>query len=324
MCKKYTHLTQEQRCMIFGLKASKNSLRQIAKAIGVNVSTVSRELRRNSKQGVYNVVAATDFYNKRRVRDCYLPRMSSMTATQVLLHLQNYVSPQQISGRLAREGIRISHETIYKFIWQDKRDGGNLYQYLRRRGRKYMSRANRKAGRWLIPNRVDISEREAIVETKSRIGDWEADTVIGAGRSGVIVTLAERHSKIVLFQRVADKSKESVCTAIIEMLTPFKDKAFTITYDNGGEFADHEKIATALNVSCYFARPYHSWERGLSEHSNGLLRQFVPKKMKITELSNADLANYQDLINSRPRKVLGYLTPNEVFFAQTDIKQSCS
>jgi len=309
---KNAHLTQEERCMIFGLKASNFSLRAIALKLGVNVSTISRELARNSKRRVYRPLIALGRYEKRRLNRPKRTMTPSVRA-KVILGLGKYFSSVQISGSLKKEGIKISHESIYKFIWQNKKDGGLLFTYLRHRGKKYNKRGAINAGRGMIPGRVDISERPDVVETKSRIGDWEADTVIGAGHKGAVVTIVERKSKISFFELVADKTKESVTKAIIKMLKPHKDNVLTITYDNGKEFADHKIIANELDAKCYFARPYHSWERGLNEHTNGLLRQFIPKGTDFTKLTQNEIAKYQNLINNRPRKILNFNTPMEEF-----------
>jgi transposase, IS30 family len=319
MCNKYTHLTLEQRCIIFGLKSNNSSIRQIAKQLNVSPSTVSRELKRNCKNNSYNPTKADNRYKKRR-RDNASPRTITPQIRAKIIHgLSQYFSPEQISGSLKKESIYISHETIYQFVWNDKKYGGELYKFLRHSGKKYNKRKGKNAGRGLIPDRVDISERDPIVETKSRIGDWEADTVIGANQKGAIVTLVDRCSKLTLSRKVENKTKDLVTRAILEMLLPYKDWVHTITYDNGGEFADHKIIGNILDAKCYFARPYHSWERGLNEHTNGLLRQFIPKGTDFTNVTNEDLAKYQNLINIRPRKILDFNTPIAVFFLSTRV-----
>jgi len=311
---KSTHLTLNERCLIFGLKSSNFSLRRIARQLSVNVSTVSRELSRNSDScGNYSPSIAESCYRRRRKNFMIARGLTSDVRAKIISGLIKYFSPVQISGSLKKEGSSISHETIYKFIWQDKRDGGRLFERLRRKGKKYNKRGSVNAGRGLIPNRVDISERDPIVETKSRVGDWEADTIIGADHKGAIVSLVDRKTKFALFKLVPDKTMESVTKAILNMMKPIKDKVLTITFDNGKEFASHAVIAKELDTKCYFARPYHSWERGLNEHTNGLMRQFVPKKTDFTTLRDEDVATYQDLINNRPRKVLDFNTPTEMF-----------
>ena len=313
MCKKYTHLTLDERCIIAGLKSTKTSIRNIAKQLNVNASTVSRELRRNSRNSVYTASKAEKRHKTRR-KNSIKPRvLTAQVRAKVLYGLSQFHSPEQISGSLKKQDIHISHETIYNFIWNNKREGGELYRYLRHGSKKYNKRSGVNAGRGSIPRRVDISDRPSIVETKSSIGDWDADTVIGANHSGVIVSLVDRCSKITLLRKVPNKTKDAVTAAIIEALTPYKDKVLTITYDNGGEFADHQIIADTLDAKYYFATPYHSWERGLNEHTNGLLRQFVPKKTEFTNVEKEDVAKYQDLLNNRPRKILDFNTPIMVF-----------
>jgi len=313
MCKKYTHLTLDERCIIAGLKSIKTSIRQIAKKLNVSASTISRELKRNSKNDVYTASKAEKRCSKRR-KSSVKPRvLTPEIRAKIIYGLSQYHSPEQISGSLGKQGIKVSHETIYKFVWDDKKNGGELYTRLRHGGKKYNKRSGVNAGRGSIPGRIDISERPQIVDAKSRIGDWEADTIIGANHSGVVVSLVERYSKISLFRIVPNKTKEAVTAAIIEALTPYKNVVLTITYDNGGEFADHKIIAKSLDAECYFATPYHSWERGLNEHTNGLFRQFVPKKMEFTNVTKEDVARYQDLLNNRPRKVLDFNTPILVF-----------
>ncbi len=323
MCKKYTHLTLDARCLIAGLKSIKTSIRNIAKELNVSASTISRELKRNSQNDVYTASKAEKRCRRRRKNSARPRVLTSKIRSKVIYGLSQYHSPEQISGSLRKQGIKISHETIYKFVWDDKKNGGELYRRLRHGGKKHNRRSNANAGRGRIPGRVDISERPAIVDEKSRIGDWEADTIIGTNHSGVVVSLVERYSKKTLLRDVPNKTKEVVTAAIIDALTPYKDKVLTITYDNGSEFADHRIIADALDAKCYFATPYHSWERGLNEHTNGLFRQFVPKKMKFTDITKEDIARYQDLLDNRPRKILDFNTPISVFLNPPTVALRC-
>ena len=228
---------------------------------------------------------------------------------------QEQWSPDQISGRLAKDGIAfISHERIYQHIWKDKKNGGKLHLHLRHSGKKYNKRKNNNSGRGLIPNRVDIDQRPAIVAEKSRIGDWEADTIIGANHKGVVMSHVERKSKYTKLAKLPNKSADSVARACARVLLPLADRIETITYDNGKEFASHAEIVASLGAQSYFAKPYHSWERGLNEHTNGLFRQYFPKGTDFAILSDADVQRVEDELNSRPRKILGYQTPREVFF----------
>ena len=214
---------------------------------------------------------------------------------------QEQWSPDQISGWLMKNGAAaISHERIYQHVWEDKQNGGTLYVQLRHCGKKYNKRKGKTSGRGLIPNRVDIHQRPAIVAEKSRIGDWEADTIIGAGHKGIIMSHVDRKSKYTKLAKLPDKSANSVVRACGHILLPLADRIETITYDNGKEFASHAEIVAALGAKSYFAKPYHSWERGLNEHTNGLVRQYFPKGTDFSTLSNADVQWVEDKLNSRP------------------------
>ena len=315
MKKSYAHLTLEQRCLIFGLRSSGKSLRAIGEEIKVDASTVCRELQRNRKiSSIYNPKSADKIsINRRKSRYSKGVGWNPELRGKIMYLLTRYHSPEQIAGSLKKEGYSINHETIYQFIWQDKSEGGKLYTYLRHRNKPYKKRGRKKGNRSIISDRIDISLREEIVDTKSRIGDWEADTIIGKGHKGAIVSVVERRSKIALFKKVEHNNKDLVTKAIIELLKPYKDKVHTITFDNGKEFAGHKKIATKLKTSCYFAKPYSAWQRGLNEHTNGLLRQFIPKKTDFRVITNQMIDKYQNLINNRPRKILQFETPIEVF-----------
>ena len=308
MCKKYTHLTLDERCIIYALLSNNSSIRSISKELNVSPSTISREIKRNSKNNLYHPTRADKRSKKRRI-DSSSPRSITPIIRAKIIHgLSQYFSPVQISGSLKKSSINISHETIYKFVWNDKKYGGQLYTFLRHSGKIYNKRSNKNAGRGFIPDRVDISERDPIV-----------DTVIGANHKGAIVTLVDRCSKISLMKIVENKTKELVTRAIIELLSPYKNKVHTITFDNGKEFADHKIIAQILDAKCYFAQPYRSWERGLNEHTNGLLRQFVPKKTNFNTLRQEDIEKYQNLLNNRPRKILDFNTPIDVFFLSSPV-----
>jgi IS30 family transposase len=226
-------------------------------------------------------------YCERKVNAASVPKVMTLELQAIIRSkLELLWSPVQISGRLKSDNIAsVSHESIYKMVWKAKKNGDELYKFLRHSGKKYNKRSGKNSGRGLIPNRVDIELRDKIVEEKSRIGDWEADTVIGSNHKGAIVTLVDRMSKFSLFTLVPDKTKESVTPAIEKSLQGMKQNVQTITFDNGKEFAGHQELSRSLETLCFFAKPYHSWERGLNEHTNGLLRQFVPKKSDFGQLS---------------------------------------
>jgi IS30 family transposase len=237
------------------------------------------------------------------------------TRALVLFGLQQEWSPEQISGWMAREhSLKVSHETIYKYIWADKKAGGTLYLHLRHQGKKYNKRAGKNSGRGLIPGRVDITERPAIVEEKTRIGDFEIDTIVGKHHKGAIVSLVDRASKYTKLILVKTKAAEEVSQAIQKALRHIQHRVLTLTADNGKEFAYHKIFGEALDAEVYFATPYHSWERGLNEHTNGLVRQYFPKKTDFATLTQAQVAAVEKKLNTRPRKVLNFNTPENVFF----------
>jgi IS30 family transposase len=316
MFKKRKHLTQDERWHIFMLNGSGNSLRSIARSLNRDPSVISRELKRNSIGSSYRPMKAHAQYCERKVNAASVPKVMTLELQAIIRSkLELLWSPVQISGRLKSDNIAsVSHESIYKMVWKAKKNGDELYKFLRHSGKKYNKSSGKNSGRGLIPNRVDIELRDKIVEEKSRIGDWEADTVIGANHKGAIVTLVDRMSKFSLFTLVPDKTKESVTQAIEKSLQGMKQNVQTITFDNGKEFAGHQELSRSLETLCFFAKPYHSWERGLNEHTNGLLRQFVPKKSDFGQLSQEDIDFVQNSLNNRPRKVLNYKTPAEIFF----------
>ncbi len=214
--------------------------------------------------------------------------------------------------------MMVSHERIYQYVYADKRRGGTLHHHLRCRKQR-RKRYGTHSRRGLIPNRTSIDERPKVVEAKQRVGDWEADTIIGRGHRSAIVSLVERKSKLTRLCKVERKSAEQVAQASLELLSPLSDKVHTITSDNGGEFAQHERIAAGLGARFYFAHPYASWERGLNENTNGLVRQYFPKKHDFTTVTEAEVERVTERLNNRPRKTLGFRTPNEVFFKQRPV-----
>ena len=248
--------------------------------------------------------------------------MYETTTSQTVIksYLKKDYSPEQISGRLKLEGhCSIHHETIYQYILTDKRNGGELYKHLRHQNKTYRKRYGSAHNRNGIKDRVDIDERPEIANKRERVGDWEMDTIIGKNHKGAIVTMDDRKTKLRLAYPVAGKKAEDVKDAIIKLLTPIKDWVKTNTYDNGKEFAYHKEISKSLDSKAYFAKPYHSWERGQNENANGLLRQYFPKSMELINISVAKVFEAVDKLNSRPRKCLGFKTPYEVFESLTGV-----
>lgn len=307
---KYKQLTYEQRCQIEALNKSGFSQVAIARTIGVSQPTISRELTRNTGLRGYRHKQAQRATNKRRKAAAKAYKMSPEMIDVVEDKLREKWSPEQISGWLLIEhSILLSHERIYLHVWADKRAGGQLFEHLRRVGKAYDKRRNGKSSRGQIKNRVSIDDRPDIVDQKLRVGDWEIDTMIGKGHSGVLVTIVERLTLFTVTARVENKSAEAVTKATIKLLTPYKDLVHTITADNGKEFAFHEQIAEQLDAHVYFAHPYSSWERGLNENTNGLLRQYWPKNTNFKTVSHDEVGEAVNQLNRRPRKTLGFAIP---------------
>jgi IS30 family transposase len=314
--KAYHHVTHDLRCQIATLKSIGYTQRRIAQVTGVNQSTISREIARNSKNYSYSVPEADLACTKRRSKAGRVSKkLKGDLKLCVLKHLKEDWSPEQISGRLKLEGKFISHETIYRYVRADKAAGGSLFKHLRHGNKKYRKRSSLQAGAKLIPNRVDISERPAIVDTKSTFGHWEGDTIISHCSHTPLVTVVERKSKFSKIKKVKNKTKKVVTKAIVKILKPLKDQVDSITDDNGGEFAGHEEVAEKLGAKIYFATPYRSWERGLNEHTNGLIRQYLPKNFDFKDVSDRKIKAIENKLNDRPRKVLNFKTPREVFVA---------
>lgn len=306
----YKQLTYEQRCQIEVLNKSRMTQQEIADAVGTSQSTVSRELKRNTGQRGYRHKQAQRKTDERRRNAAKAVKMTESMIAKVERKLTEKWSPEQVSGWLSNEqGKQLSHERIYQHIWSDKRAGGELHTHLRRQGKRYQKRSNGKTSRGRIRNRVGIEERPSVVDEKSRIGDWEIDTVIGKGHSGALVTIVERATQFTLVANVPNKSAEAVTAATIELLAPYRKALHTITADNGKEFAYHEQLTTELGAAVYFARPYHSWERGLNENTNGLLRQYWPKSTDFTQVTDKDVLAVVTQLNQRPRKTLGFKSP---------------
>ncbi|MBM3198890.1 MAG: IS30 family transposase [Chlamydiae bacterium] len=321
MSKGYHHLTYSQRCQIFILKERGESISEIARQLGVHRSTVSRELRRGKKENGYHYDIAQIQARERR-KASYGRKISLGIIDLATEKLKSQWSPEQISGWIRKNNLgAISHETIYRYVWTDKRQGGTLYMHLRHNGKKYNKRSSGCAGRGCIPGRVDIKERPVIVEKKERIGDWELDTIIGANHKGVIVSMVDRATKYTKLVKVPNKTAEEVSKALIKALEPIQEHVLTLTADNGKEFSQHQIIGKALGAQVYFATPYHSWERGLNEHTNGLVRQYFPKAKKLEEISEQELQEVELALNNRPRKVLLFETPAERFARMSGLQK---
>ena len=316
----YTHLNLAERYYIEIERKLGSSLNNIAAALGRSQSSVSRELKRNTGQRGYRHKQAD---NRAEMRHKSKAKQVKITEEIKLLidgYLERDWSPEQIAGRLEKDGIiKLHHESIYQYILEDKRKGGELYKLLRHQGKTYRKRYGNAHNRTGIPNRVGIEERPEAANKRERVGDWEADTIIGKNHKGAIVTLDDRKTKLRLSAPVTGKKAALVKDVINELLKPIKGFVKTITFDNGKEFTQHEQVAKSLACDTYFATPYHSWERGQNENANGLLRQYFPKSMELVDIAKNEVYIAVHKLNSRPRKCLNYQTPYEAFYDLTGV-----
>lgn len=318
----YKHLSLEDRHYIELSLKNDMTLSQIAIDLDRSQSTISREVRRNRGQRGYRYQQANRLAQARHATKVKSIKLNDEIARVIDEFIRDDWSPEQISGRLKMEGIvDLHHETIYQYILADKQAGGDLYTHLRHQNKTYRKRYGSGRNSTGIPNRTDIDERPEAANNRERIGDWEADTMIGKNHKGAFVTLDERKSKLRFALPVASKKAHEVTDAINTLLKPVKSFVETITFDNGKEFALHEKIAKTIKCDTFFAKPYHSWERGQNENANGLLRQYFPKTMELIDVTAKQVFYAVHKLNSRPRKCLGFKTPYEVFEELTGITE---
>lgn len=307
----------EQRYALERLLKKKQTRAFIASTIGVDQSTIYRELKRNSRpRGSYNAKYAQMLADERKREGHVKQRFTKKMERYVRDKLENFQwSPEQIVGRARLEGVEMaSHERIYQFIWKDKANGGLLYKNLRNSSKKYKKRYGAKDSRGRIPDKTSIDERPEEVEKKERIGDFESDLIIGKNHQGALLSSVDRYSSFVLIEDVGGKRPAMVAKKSINALAPFKKWVRTITNDNGYEFREHKRIAEKLDCKVYFAHPYSSWERGLNEYTNKLIRQYFPKGKSLKQIEQSYIVEVMEKLNNRPRKKLGFKTPKEVFY----------
>jgi len=315
----YSHLTIEQRNLLYQLRQEpKLSQREIAKSLGCSQSTICRELKRNkTAQGWYRPEPAQILAQTRRKEaKTEFTNLTEATVEEVKKRLKSYHSPEQIAGRLRSEGREwVSHETIYQMIYKNYQGLGEYQKHLRKGRKKRKRRSSLKSKRGVIPNRIGIEERPAMAEEKKELGHWESDTMIGGNHQGVLITHVDKTSKFLIAGLAKNKTSQQMnkITSELFKIVP-QEKLKTFTCDNGKEFSGHQELSQILSADFYFATPYHSWERGLNEHTNGLLRQFFPKGTNFYILQPEEVEKAVELLNHRPRKSLDYRTPHEVFY----------
>jgi IS30 family transposase len=312
----YHQLSREERYTIARCRSHWMSTREIAFVLGRAPSTISREVRRNAKDydGAYRAEPAHSYAVARRRRCRRGSQFDEQQLHLVDMLLREHWSPEQIAGRLRKEGqLDISHETIYRRVRRDRRRGGTLWTSLRGMPKFGRKRYGRFDSRGVLPGKRHISERPAEVQQRRVLGHWEADTVIGADKRHCILTLTERMSRFVVIKKLLARTKEEVTRALSQVLHVHR-RVKTIAFDNGTEFHDYAKLEQRFAARCYFATPYHSWERGTNENTNGLIRQYLPKGMCMRHVTQ-EYCNYIAFkLNSRPRKTLSFRTPAEVYY----------
>ena len=314
------HLTPEQRYTISAMRKQGCTQKQIAQAIGKDKSVVSRELKRNANpKGRYSFEYAQDMACLRKERMKKPRKLHSWFKKEIIGMIEQDWSPQQIEGRLKMENKPfVSHETIYKIIRKDKADGGTLYKHTRQRLKHRKRPTDKKIS---IKNRVSIDQRPEIVNTKERFGDWEIDTIVGENNKGAIVTMVERKTAFMMMEKLKHgKNAKELSKVVTRLLTAYIQHVHTITGDNGTEFADHQTIAKSLKTKFFFTHPYASYEKGLIENTNKLIRQYIPKKTNFNKLNEQQIKNIQYKINNRPREKLNFYSPKEIFFIYLNSK----
>jgi len=319
----YKHLTLQERYLINAYRRVKTQA-WIAKMTGVHPTTISRELKRGRGSVAGDSYWPVASHNKATKRQAEKSKNANLKLTEEAIALiKKYLaieySPEQISATLRLgHNPSISHVTIYKYIYQNRLHEGNLYKQPRHRGRRRTKYGSKRKSS--IKERVSISKRPAIVDDKTRLGDFEIDTIIGKGQKGAIVTIVDRRSMYLKLSIPCSKKSEVVANEIQRLLYPFKKKVYTITSDNGLEFAQHKSIAKSLKCDYYFCDPYSSWQRGLNENIHGLIRQYIPKGSSFENISKKQIRQIENRLNHRPRKSLGWRTPYEVFHEKIDLK----
>lgn len=315
----YRQITPEERYAIAVGRRAGRSLAAIARELGRHRSTLYRELRRNrAHDGAYRpVIAQRQAQNRRHLRHRQW-RFSVAEWTQVLRRLSERWSPEEIAGTFRQEGrLRISPETIYRFIWRNKRQGGDLYRFLRHAQRQNRKRYGSYERRGRLAGKRPLAARPAIVARRWRVGDWEIDTIAGAGHRDCVLSLVERKTGYLLLGKLANRTAAVIRQRAIQLLRAQRRRVWTVTADNGTEFHQYAAIERATGACFYFAPPYQAWARGTGENTNGLVRQYLPKSHSLAGLTQADCTAIARQLNQRPRKRHRYRTPEDCYELQT-------
>lgn len=316
----YKQLTYEERIILITLKQQGLSIRNIAKQLGRHFSTLYRELSRNRCNGIdtaYRAFRANRRAVARRRRSRRNKHYCEADFKPIKTLLKRKLSPEQIIGYMRRSNLidnKMSHETIYQYIWRDKQNGGNLWSYLRQSSKQRRKRYNAYDSRGRLASKRHISERPSSVESRKYKGHWEIDTVHGRGSSHCIVTLLERKTGFVMIGKLPNKTTTALNKKTLSLINRDPTNFKTITADNGTEFHQYKLIEKRHTVKFYFANPYHSWERGSNEHVNGLIRQYLPKIASMENITQQQCDRIAAELNDRPRKRFNYKTPKEMYY----------
>jgi len=311
----YKLINYEQRVLISHyLKEGKNQS-EIGRLLSKDRSVISREIRRNSSSGSYQLYTPKQAQNRAEIRSKFKGR-KPLIQSEIKVKIESLLKlqwiPEQIHGRTKREGKSLaSHETIYQYIYKDKKSGGDLFNHLRQRHRARYKRVNTTKRRGVIQDRISISKRPQIIEERVRLGDWEGDTMIGKNHKSAIATMVDRTSKETKIVKLNSRNAKHTSRKIIIKMKATNKPINSITFDNGKEFSEHKRISKHLNTSVYFADPYSAFQRGTNENTNGLIRKYLPKGTDLNMINHHHIKIIENRLNNRPRKSLGYLTPNE-------------
>jgi len=315
----YQQLTAEERYQIYALRQAGHSRSEIAVLLNRHASTIGRELKRNCGLRGYRPQQAQRLSEERRCAAFKHRKVTPEVMNWIETLLAADLSPEQVYGYLAQDQrLQLSHETVYRLVYEDWAAGGHWYLKLRHVPKGYRKRYASDQRRGQIINRVSIDERPSIVDHKSRLGDWEGDTIIGKGHQSALLSLVERKSLYTILVKLCGRNASDLADKLIAATEHLKDWLLTLTLDNGKEFAAHERIAESLELKVYFAHPYSSWERGINENTNGLVRQYFPKGTDFNQVADQEIQAVADKLNLRPRKTRGYQSPNQLFLRQTD------
>ena len=310
----YRHLTQGERYQIYAWRKTQCSIRWMAQALERAPSTVSRQVRRNRGRRGYRPDQAARLACERARASRCRRRINERQWNEIVALLKRQWSPEQIASRARFEDtLRISYGWIYRFVAADRLSGGTLWCELRRARLRRRRYHHKPARRGPIRFRVGIEQRPEHVNTREQLGHWEGDTIVGHGHHGAALTLVERTSRYLRIGRLPGQDARTTADVARNRLHQLSARVHTITFDNGSEFARHPRIARALSADIYFAEPYKPWQRGSNENTNGLIRQYLPKKRRLNTLTEAEVAHIEKRLNNRPRKCLDFLTPHEVF-----------